>query len=293
MSAEAIARVVRDIRENRYVLPEMIVPLDASVWRESLPHVVAQAPVIDSTAVYVQLTDGRSVDLYADFEIHPVWPQHVVAYQNQFGNVMVTFGMMDAPATALPNGTGQWETDNEIDWSRVEHVLSGWVFFGGIGRGQPVRTTGPISQLDVAIYPGGEVADIHWTQLMLGEQVNHELWTNQMMVWLQTITLAGCRNVELAVPTRPRAQRRQLERLGVTPSEIVIRRIGKTYRGKRGEPSNSEVPQSFVRGHFARYGPEYDRELLFGRYAGKFWIPAHARGTLERPGRDVDYLVAP
>lgn len=289
MSAEAIARVVRDLRDGRFAIPDA--ELDKTVRREALPTVASRAPVIDATAIYHQLTSGPGVDLYEAFEIHPVWPIHVVGYQNGWGNVMLVVGLIDASEVAFADGKGRWESQNEIAWADVKHILSGWVFFGGLGGGHPVRTTGPISQLDVAVYEGGKVADIHWTQIMHGPEVKHDLWENQMLIWLQTITLAGCTNVELVEPDRPRSQRRRLERTGVTPQEIVIRRISRTTRGERRPPSGEEVPQSFVRGHFARYGPEYGRELLFGKYAGRFWIPAHARGSIERQQRDIDYKV--
>jgi hypothetical protein len=40
------------------------------------------------------------------------------------------------------------------------------------------------------------------------------------------------------------------------------------------------VPLTSVRGHFATYGQD-GRGLLFGKYAGRYWIPQHARGSAE------------
>jgi hypothetical protein len=52
-----------------------------------------------------------------------------------------------------------------------------------------------------------------------------------------------------------------------------------------------DAPLTSVRGHFARYGVE-GRGLLFGKYAGKFWIPAHARDAGEGDGVK-DYVLKP
>lgn len=41
----------------------------------------------------------------------------------------------------------------------------------------------------------------------------------------------------------------------------------------------SSAPVAIVRGHFAHYGPEYGRGLLFGKLAGRFWVSPHSRGT--------------
>jgi hypothetical protein len=53
--------------------------------------------------------------------------------------------------------------------------------------------------------------------------------------------------------------------------------VGRTTRSARGEAVGG-TPVHLVRGHFARYGPQYGRGLLFGKHAGRFFVPAHARG---------------
>ena len=52
------------------------------------------------------------------------------------------------------------------------------------------------------------------------------------------------------------------------------------------------MPAHMVRGNFAEYGAD---KPLFGKYTGRFWIPAHVRGKREE-GQSVtpkDYVVVP
>jgi hypothetical protein len=48
----------------------------------------------------------------------------------------------------------------------------------------------------------------------------------------------------------------------------------------------------FVTGN--SYGPEYDRGLLFGKYSGRFWVPAFARGVAgDAAPAQRDYVLKP
>jgi hypothetical protein len=239
--------------------------------------------VVDATPMYEQLVNGASVHLYDDFEIHPVWPEAVVCYVNGHGNVHVL-------GTCVTTSWEPWETPNEVDWSECAGVQAGFLFLGGkTGNERSVPTTGPWVQLDVAYTAAGRILDIRFRHLT--SACTTEMYENMMLVWLQTVTLAGCVNVEITEPVRPRAERRRMDRIGVSVSSIVIRRTSKWSRSTRKPGKGGEVPQQFVRGHFARYG-EDGRGLLFGKLAGRFWIPAHARGSVDRGVRDVDYVVA-
>jgi hypothetical protein len=55
----------------------------------------------------------------------------------------------------------------------------------------------------------------------------------------------------------------------------------------------ADLPKAFhgVRGSYHRYGPEYGRGLLFGKYAGRFWVPPHVRGSREAGEVVQTYIV--
>ena len=48
------------------------------------------------------------------------------------------------------------------------------------------------------------------------------------------------------------------------------------------------MPHHYCRGHFATYTEE---KPLFGKYSGKFWIPAHVRGSVKNGAVVKDYCV--
>jgi hypothetical protein len=157
----------------------------------------------------------------------------------------------------------------------------------------------------LAVYPDGEIADIRWIALDADEEVHRqyqtggnimvnpsgERWEMANLVTLGVLNLGNCVNVELMEPKRQRHAQRRIDRTGVRVSELHVRPISKSYRGKGGAEPLGTVPIHSVRGHFATYGPEYGRKLLFGKYAGRYWIPAHARGNPEHGEVQQSYVV--
>ena len=316
--SEGIAKVVRDIKKGRALDPASNARADepglVNDLREVHKSLIMLAtefvcPVIDATPMYEQIVTAGPIDLYGDFRMLPVWENALIGYENEFGNVYIVQSYMidkenhhwekdDWVTETKPPYV--WETPNEVDWASVRYRFIGVLWAGGRSQGRAALTMGPIYRWDIAANEDGTMADIRWSALYdFGEndaETVHQktaraesIHQNAMMVWLQTYTLAGCTNVELVTPQRPKPERKRLERLGVVPQTIVIKRTSKTYRHKATDTKDviDGVPQRFVRGHYARYGPEYDRGLLFGKYAGKFWIPARAVGESDR---EIDYI---
>lgn len=277
MTASAIAEVVRDIEDGRVRQLPGQGPL--------LPGFAAGMPVIDATAIYHSLLAKEAVMLYEDHpSITPPWPAFHLAYVNEFGNVIVIV------CAAIDDET-PWETAEPVDWATVRWALTSLVFCGGYSKSVPgpIPTTGPVFCWQYAIGAQGEPLDLHWRQTH--ESQTGEMWTNSQLVTLQALNFLNCRNVQIVEPHRPRAERRRIARTGVTVSEINVFPIGRSARSAKLEPVG--VPLTSVRGHFAHYGPQYDRALLFGKYAGRYWIPQHARGTAELGEVEHSYTLRP
>jgi hypothetical protein len=103
-------------------------------------------------------------------------------------------------------------------------------------------------------------------------------------------------NVEVAEPARPFPVRQRIRKHRVQVQTIVVRPPGKR-RASAGQTAARPMDALdeelvSVRGSFARYGVEGRQGLLFGKYAGKFWRPAHARGAGE-PAGPRSYLLKP
>ena len=203
---------------------------------------------------------------------------------------MISYDIQSGVFTAKELDELTWQpdppADHTIDWDRVRWIYGVRVYVGGMGFDhdthvhRQVETTGPIMLWRVAVYEDGEPADMHWTQLVT--EIPFSKFNNALGVLTETINMLNCVNVQLAFPSRSmsRPQRRRLERLGVRFSEIHVLPTSKSYRGKGQALADMEMPIHGVRGHYSTYGAE-GRGLLFGKYAGRFWIPPHVRGSRE------------
>jgi len=287
-SAEQVAKIAADLKAGR-------VHNQFQFDRSSLQrHIMQTAVTVDSTQVYKDLVKrDTGVFVYEDHVLRPVWEQAFICYLNEHGNVMAmhthSIDLQEKPHDPKLYWESQSGT-HEIEWSRVRWMYHVFVYIGGhSGDGRALPTSGPVHMWRIAVYPNGEIADINW--IHIAEKYPMEYWDMAQLVVLGTINLGNCVNVEIVEPQRPRAERRRIERTGVRVSELHLRPISKSYRGK-GQPGETGlVPMHSVRGHFASYGPDYDRKLLFGKYAGRYWIPAHARGNPDVGETDQRYTV--
>jgi len=249
---------------------------------------VETATVIDATAIYASLVrDERPVYFYEDHPcIAPPWPSAAICYVNQHGNVIVM--QSTARRRGEDDDTAEWEeTAEPMDWSMVRWIIDTFVWLGGrSGRGDAIGTLGPVHMWRFAVFASGQPADLRWVHLRPEYPLEH--WDMAHLVLLGALNFMNCRNVKLVEPQRPRPERRRLARTGVIVQTINVFPVGRSTRGSGGGSSEGS-PLTSVRGHFAAYGPEHGRGLLFGRLAGRFWIPQHARGSAERGETQSDY----
>jgi hypothetical protein len=111
---------------------------------------------------------------------------------------------------------------------------------------------------------------------------------------LFAISLLHCKNIELSdLPPPSRQIRRLAERKGmeiVRYKTLVIEPFKKQVRHEARQAGESEIHRALhiCRGHFREYSEE---RPLFGKYAGRFWVPMHARGSKEHGEVRKDYKV--
>jgi hypothetical protein len=309
MSAEEIAAVAADLRAGRAV---NALPDDPKLYGVARAAAVRAGTVVDATAIYESLASHpRDIYLYEDHPcIAPPWENALLCYLNEHGNVVA----MALEATELRDRDPepQWKSDDllgpsgeavehEVDWARVRWRLDVTVWIGGrSGDGRFIPTHGPRHLWRLAVYDGGEPADINWLVLQAPQPGDdtavitsaHNSWGMALLVLLESLNFMGCRNVALVEPQRPRPERRRLARLGVSVHTINVFPVGRSTRSS-GKPTGEGVPLTSVVGHFSHYGSQYGRGLLFGRIAGKFWIPQHARGDASLGVSEADYRLVP
>lgn len=323
MTAEPIARVVADLHARRVRLVTSR-QVEAGFGKEATDAVaktaldsaaddsyLGPAKVIDASAIYRQLTARPgTVAIYEDHPcIAPAFPHMAVCYCNEHGNVIA----MDARSfdrgrthpddwtdlTASMKGSAararqepNWTPAEPIDWAQVRWTIDTTLWLGGRNaEGEPMTTSGPIHMWRFAVYDDGRPADLHWVHLI--PEWPKERWDTAHLVLLGALNFMACVNVQVVEPARDRPTRRRLARTGVTVHELTIVPISKSRRAGQAAVSGAGVPLTDVRGHFASYGPEHGRGLLFGKYAGRFWIPAHARGSKDVGEADSSYRLDP
>ena len=295
MSGDEMARVVRDIRNNRLVNPR---GPDDPATEAAIKSLAESTVLIDARAVYndfMSRDEGNYV--YEDHRVAPPWDNALLVWSNQYNNVMavhaVSYDIQDEPegATFEDLHFEMWQpedADHEIEWDRVRWMISALVYSGGRhSSGVKVPTAGPLVWWQVPVYADGEIADFHWTLFAKSMEISN--FDNAMMTFLGTYNLCNCVNVHVHERVGlPRHVRRRIQRNGVRFSEIHILPTSQSYRGTNGTPL-SQMPVHGVRGHFATYGQD-GRGLLFGKIAGRFWIPQHVRGSKAAGEVEQEYV---
>ncbi len=307
-TAEPIAEVVADIRAGRVWHPAALDEPGLNTSLRLLARAQLPQPVVDCTAIFRECQRRDEIDLYEDHpQVTPPWEDALLCYVNTHGNVLALQVHRDEWDGQTP-AKEWWFTENQVDWSRVRWIAEAAIWAGGTSHGRPLTTAGPCHMFRHAILEDGSPADINWVALMerKGEQVaahrtvptdgmGEATWEAPLITVGASLNFLNATNVDVAEPTRPRPERRRLARTGVTVQTIVVRPPGRRHAktGAARPIDSSESVLSPVRGHWARYGPAYERGLLFGKYAGKFWIAGHIRGAAEVEPAPRDYVLKP
>lgn len=283
MTAEPIANVIDDLRTGR-IRPALDDPRVVSVAYERM---LGTDTVVDATGIYQSLVaKEQPIDLYGD---HPCiaspWEHAALCYVNDHGNVVV----QQVTARPWPEGM-RWDTPNEIDWDELGWLLEVFYWVGGRGGdGALVPTIGPCHMMQYALSADGAPEDMHYVHLVPDYPLH--MWEMAGCTFLAAMNFLNCKNVEVSEPKRRRPVRRRLDRLGVRVQTPTVRPLGRRSGGASG--NDPAVPLHSVRGHFAEYGPKYGKGKLFGRLEGRYWIPAHARGSADEGEIRKDYVLKP
>ena len=287
-TAVSTAEVVKELRAGRVGLPHE----DRRIFATALAQVSQPGPVVDATQIYQSLADDpRPVYIYEDHpNIAPPWNTAHVAYVNEHGNVVVLHVL--STEIVSKDRVKKWDTAEDVDWSRVRWTTQVTVWIGGRSNklNKAVPTTGPLHIWFHAVYDNGESADIRWVHLCPDYPI--ENWDMANLVILGALNFMNCRNVDIVEPARRRTEARRIAQTGVRVSVINVFPVGRSTRSET-KNKGAGVPLTSVRGHFSHYGPDYGKGLLFGKLAGRFWIPQHARGDASLGETKHDYVLKP
>lgn len=160
---------------------------------------------------------------------------------------------------------------------RIVHVNRGCLFLGK--DGVPLRS--PFGQIDKTIFGRGDIGG-----------AKRFFWSAMFPVVL-TLGFMHCKNVVLSEHQPDCDHDRERKKAGLKPflrySTINIDPAKRVLRTEGGIETNGlKKALHIVRGHFSTYSED---KPLFGKHAGTFWVPSHARGSLERGAVISDYNV--
>jgi hypothetical protein len=111
----------------------------------------------------------------------------------------------------------------------------------------------------------------------------------------ETLELLSCKNVSLEPRDNdPKQVRRAEKRHGINSHGYRYHVLVVRPPGARHDAPSQEIgtmPRHVCRGHFAEYGPEFNKGLLFGKYSGRFYVPPHLKGRTENGEVAKDYAI--
>ena len=130
------------------------------------------------------------------------------------------------------------------------------------------------------------------------EQQHGKINAGQHLLYpiMLTLCFMHCKNVTMTPHAPSRNEQRQYRRetgrslftyhtLEIDPMKKVLRSEGQI------DSLGLKRALHITRGHFAEYGPEFNKGKLFGKLAGRYWIPQHVKGSAEFGEVKKDYMV--
>lgn len=159
---------------------------------------------------------------------------------------------------------------------------------------------GPVGAMYVAVDQDGRILDrveAEGRTTRLGAQIETAFGFDGGTLWhildvcLFAVQFANCRNVERIEVLPMRQQRRAAERKGEPINSHYVLAIDANTQRKaypKGDRVSMNKRLHVCRGHFATYTEDAP---LFGKLTGRFWVPAHVRGTTDHGVVGKDYAV--
>jgi hypothetical protein len=308
-----MARLIDDLRANgKVVMPHWVTPKQEQAWTDYARSVMAAAsdpdlPVIDTSNVaryFYEETKQEHWSLDKDFpNVAPPFQRFWVEFKIS-RTIRSETGDLDI-SRWLPQGGRVGQLFHALEPSEVkgEGIPEGtrWIYWCDmwIDYHRPDATAdGPYGGVFFCVDAAGRVLGNPWMQAY-GDGGNDEVMKS-IMAWynptLLAISFLHCKNVQLVDnPIDPKLVKRYRERHGghtPTPYKtLVIEPLKAVLRGEgRAHEHGLQKAMHICRGHFADYT---QGRGLFGKYHGKFWIPAIVRGTKGKaaPAREIEVRV--
>lgn len=265
---------------------------------ESIMEDVVEATCVDvsNVAEYVNQWGSRSVGFSTADGLTPPWPIMWLEWGDRpTGERYALYVKTDEASFDVQQGLAQPGCKWVVS---VASFLDGSVFNSKLPVG-PVIMSAYWLDAEGRLLPvksGLFFANIHsaFTVALSADELR-ESYDHSLAIALFTSQFANCRNVDRVEILPSRQQRRSAERRGEPwrshyVLEINPNRSQKVYPEQAGIGSPPAKRLHICRGHFATYSED---RPLFGKYSGRFWVPAHVRGNADVGEIDKDYRILP
>ena len=268
---------------------------------ESNFDLIPKLPVFEITNVHHYVMDKEIDDIYKEWPclmlpLDMMWMEYKRGDERNPSHV----GALLMRNDDLIQSLDQWEFKDEV----AEHgkYAIGLTCYFADGK----RVVGPIGIFDVALDEAGAPLDFRYNHMRMSA-VGHDMKPEQLMLqkmapFYQALAFMHCKNMRFQKEEPAEKLSKKWQRKTGKPllkwNTLIIDPLRDTLsRDRRGNTPSGPSSLHIARGHFAEYGPEFKKPdgsskgLLFGKYAGRFWVSQHTRGTTEAGVVQHDYEV--
>jgi hypothetical protein len=294
----------RILNEGLYIPPDLIEPGKEDAYPESVIQRIITCPIIVDPTVQ-PLGDYEYVwSKYTSLAIpfQNFWVEGQLGEIARWGSKVTSIRMTeDFPATYRQHaGEGGWLVQ---------------LLYCNAGPGRPPHCVGKIL---IFVTAAGDLVDAAKDQItfvpllsqtirgnaavmpagypqLTDDEVRNACASQAAQTVCDVLRLLACKNVTLqANEQEPKEARRAAKRHGGTPDSYRYHTLVVRPPGAKSDSPAQDIgimPRHVCRGHFAEYGPEFNKGLLFGKYAGRFYVPPHLKGKKENGIVEKDYVI--
>lgn len=270
----------------------------AQLWKRILNEGVNDLGLLENTEKLIR--DVITAPIIVDGRIGEIadggWKKES---ENQAFPFDVFFIEGDSESTDRPESKGsRWgalvQSRNRSDGRRDVVIAS----FGSVSFHRPI-----CFGLIASILPSNVDGGTPWNAVTPPQKSTAMVLRETSLYVFDCLELLSCTNVSLQPHDNdPKQVRRAIKRHGGTPESYRYYTLVVRPPGARSDTPGQEIgimPRHVCRGHRAYYGPAAihkrpdgrDRGLLFGKYAGRFFIPPTLKGKKENGTVEKDYLI--
>lgn len=255
-------------------------------YREYAIH----APVFEVTNVH-EYVKQREIKIYEDWPclmlpLDIMWME----YRRSDNSTPSRVGVLLTRLDQRVEDDRLWQFPNTRHTAK--HCVNAMAYFT-----QQDRVVGPVALWDVALDEHGAPVEFAYKHMSINGYDSNAFMLGKLAAFFQALAFMHCKNAQMQQEQPPEKLSRKWQKKTGQPlvkwNTLTIQPLKETLARESRNTRTTGINSSahIARGHFAEYGEEFGKGKLFGKYEGRFWIPAHVRGAKEEGMVLHDYEV--